>query len=295
MKIRLFICNAIIKQLDLSISEIMEKSIDTQDKNLNVRFIYAYAVFESTLTETLRYFLSAFPEKLEKSFTISKESILQTPLTQNIQYEIINSYIREFSSQKLSDYLDFYVKSMALTCSLKKENIELISKARNYIIHDNLISKSNLKYTVPKPSEFVTPEDLTTYVQELVDVLSLIKESLESKYISYTTEKLSRDLWSTVFSTSLVPFDKIWTISENTIHINDINEIKKYVQSLCRAEKLMFSIFLQQYSGELNDKLFKFNELPGIVSLNYRNRCLIIEIMQIFFAYPYLFNGEHFE
>ena len=72
---------------------------------------------------------------------------------------------------------------MALTCSLKKENIELISKARNYIIHDNLISKSNLKYTVPKPSEFVAPEDLTAYVQALVDVLSLIKESLKSKYI----------------------------------------------------------------------------------------------------------------
>ena len=39
-------------------------------------FIYAYSLFESTITEIVRYYLKAFPYKIDKNITVNKELVL---------------------------------------------------------------------------------------------------------------------------------------------------------------------------------------------------------------------------
>ena len=46
------------------------------ENNAKPAFIYAYSIFESTITELLRYYLNAFPEKLGKNFVIEKKDLL---------------------------------------------------------------------------------------------------------------------------------------------------------------------------------------------------------------------------
>ena len=57
------------------------------------------------ITELLRYYLNAFPEKLGKNFVIEKKDLLATAKTQAILLKLIDQHIRKFSSDTLISYL----------------------------------------------------------------------------------------------------------------------------------------------------------------------------------------------
>lgn len=291
---RLFVCKRIVKQIEAGV-EAIEKNINLLDESsMKAQYIYIYALFESTLTETIRYYLTAFPEKINKSITVSKELLLSSSLTSVVVLDVINSYIRSFSSDTLANYIEFYLKTMAISVDVDVNQINRISTARNTIVHDNLKTSSILPYVVPKESEEIKASDLKNGSLYLKKLLSEIADAVNDKYYKYTLEKVCRSIWDEIFFTPILRFDNVWVINGDSIYVRNYEKLRKKYAGLSGAEKLLFSIFMQQYSGSINDQIFKFNDLPAIYSLDTNSREKMINILEVFLTHPYLFNGEKY-
>lgn len=61
---RIFICEELINNLELNINKIKEIQDKIKLENYEAYFIYAFALFESCLSEAMRHMLKAFPEKI---------------------------------------------------------------------------------------------------------------------------------------------------------------------------------------------------------------------------------------
>lgn len=64
------------------------------------------------------------------------------------------------------------------------------------------------------------------------------------------------------------------------------------MNNISNSEHLLISIFFQQYSNNLNELLHSFKDMPALVSLDENAKNKIIEIINFFKYYPYIFNGE---
>ena len=232
--------------------------------------------------------------KINKNITVSKELLLSSPLTSVVELDVINSYIRSFSSDTLSNYIKFYLKTMEISVDVNDNQIKRISNLRNTIVHDNLKTSSMLPYVASKSIEKLKLNDLQKDTLYLKQLLSDIAGAVSDKYYKYTLEKVCRSIWEETFCTPLLKFDNVWVIDESSIYIRNIEKMNEKCAELSRGEKLLLSIFLQQYSNSINDKIFKFNDLPAICSLDTCFREKIINVLQILIAHPYLFNGEKF-
>ena len=73
--------------------EIQNITNDMSESSKKPSFLYAYSLFESTITEILRYYLNAFPEKIDKNINIGKAELLSSPAT----YDIISNSITKTS------------------------------------------------------------------------------------------------------------------------------------------------------------------------------------------------------
>lgn len=135
--IHFFISDDIITFIDNKQKEIQESHLLVIRDNTKPAFIYAYSIFESTITEILRYYLNAFPEKIDKSIKIYKDELLKTSKTKDIISQLINHYIRNFSSDTLFNYLTFFFNTLSIENNTDKASVSEISTWRNKIVHDN--------------------------------------------------------------------------------------------------------------------------------------------------------------
>lgn len=288
---RLFVCREVVSQIDASIDLVEQNITLINEQSMKAQYIYIYSVFESVLTETLRYYLASFPEKIEKNIMISKEQLLSSPLTGVVTLDVINTYIRGFSSDSLRKYIEFYLKTLELAVDFDGRDIQRIVSVRNTIVHDNFKTSSILCYVAPKNSEELKASVLRSDCLCLKNLLSEISVAVNEKYQKYTLEKVCRTVWEEIFFTPLLKFDDIWRIDKGIIHIREFDK-EKYT-CLGTGEKTLFAVFLQQYSTSLNDKLFGFKDMAAICSLDNSSREKLINIIQIFIAHPYLFNGAN--
>ena len=217
--VRLFVCKEFVNQIDAGIGAIDENINLMNENSMKAQYIYIYALFESTLTETMRYYLSSFPEKINKSITVSKELLLSSPLTSVVELDVINSYIRSFSSDTLSNYIKFYLKTMEISVDVNDNQIKRISNLRNTIVHDNLKTSSMLPYVASKSIEKLKLNDLQKDTLYLKQLLSDIAGAVSDKYYKYTLEKVCRSIWEETFCTPLLKFDNVWVIDESSISV----------------------------------------------------------------------------
>ena len=256
-------------------------------------FLYAYSIFESTITEILKYYLNAFPEKLDKNITIEKNELLSSPLTYDIIYNFTNAYIRKLSTKTLSQYLHFFQETLSIKFSFDDNIINEISKTRNNITHNNSASILQQMHILHyKVLPIIPLKNIENYINILIDVLDSINNQICKVYNKYNYEFLLRNIWSYAFSTPVLAFDLIWNFKNGALQINDINQVKLCINSISSSEHLLVSIFFQQYSNNLNELIHSFKDIPALVSIddNWKNK--IIEIINFFKYYPHIFNGE---
>lgn len=291
--IRFFVHNDInlfISNTKLEIQNILNDITETSKKPY---FLYAYSLFESTITEILRYYFSAFPEKIDKNINIGKNELLSSPTTHDIILNSINTYIRKLSTKSLYQYLSFFKETLSINFYFDYNIINEISKVRNDITHNN----ANLElqrihifnYNVsPMPSL----KSIKNYINTLTSILDSIDTQICKVYHKYSYEFLLRSIWSYVFPTPVLAFDQIWSFNNGILQINDINKVKSLMNNISNSEHLLISIFFQQYSNNLNELLHSFKDMPALVSLDENAKNKIIEIINFFKYYPYIFNGE---
>lgn len=258
-------------------------------------FIYAYSLFESTITEIIRYYIKAFPYKIDKTISVNKDLFLTSPRASNIIDAIIDQNIRKYSSQSLYAYIQFFISIQDLDLSLNEHKIKDISDLRNSIVHDDIKNSLIYKHTNNTKSYNQNPP-ISLYENHIcyfIEILDLYNTSMGKKYYEYTLDKLARAIWEYTFSTPVLPFDAVWEYhSEGYLTIKDIDDLKSRATSLSKSEHLFLAIFLQQYNNDLNNYIHDFNKIPSLVSIDKYNKAKLVELIDFFDSFPLLFNGE---
>lgn len=289
--IRFFVCEDICTLINNKINEIAQTISGMNETSLKPLFLFSYSTFESVITEILRYYLIAFPEKLDKNLSIGKDELLSVSSTHDIILNSVNKYIRKYSSETLLDYLSFFNNTLSLDISINEKLIESISQTRNIITHDDYNSEL-LFIHIHHDIKSLDCNNIKAYMNYLITLLKEISIHINNTYKKYNYEFLLRNVWSFAFSSPLLNFDSIWEFdSSGSLHIKDLKQIKKQISGISRSEHLFLAVFLQQYSDSLNDSLHSFSKLSALVSLDTQNKNKIIEIIKFFEYYPLLFNG----
>lgn len=294
--IRFFVSNdvtALISKRKIEINSYEKILMRTDEKYIEPIFVYSYSIFESTITEILRYYFNAFPEKIDKNISIGKEELLSTSMTHDILLSYVEEYIRKYSSKALSEYLHFFEKTLDIKISLDLLLVDKISNQRNIIMHDSfkrdLLSLYIYNEKLPCSNRAV----LQSHVRFLNELLDIISDKICSKYAAYTKERLVRCVWNSVFSSPILRFDDIWNFDTNgALSIRNFEAIKEKVKDISRTERLFLAIIFQQFNNNINEELFSFRELPPFVSLDNESKNKLIKLIDFFKYYPLFFGGE---
>ena len=258
-------------------------------------FIYAYSLFESTITEITRYYIKAFPHKIDKNISVNKDLFLTSSRSSDIIDTIIDQNIRKYSCKSLYEYIHFFISIQDLDLSLNEYKIREISDLRNSIVHDDIKNSLMYKHTNNTKSYNKNPPTslYKDHICYFIEILDLYNTCIEKKYHEYTLDKLARSIWKNTFSTPLLSFVAVWEYhSEGYLTIRDINDLKSRAASLSKSEHLFLAIFLQQYNNDLNSYINNFNQIPSLVSIDTHNKAKLVELIDFFDSFPLLFNGE---
>lgn len=294
--IRFFVSDdvtSLISKRKIEINSYAKMLMRTDEKYIEPIFVYSYSIFESTITEILRYYLNAFPEKINKNINIGKEQLLSTSMTHDILVSYIEEYIRIYSSKTLSEYLRFFKETLNIDVSLDLPLVDKISKQRNIIVHDNFKRDLLSLYINNVKAPCSNGAELLSYIRFLNEILDILSVKICSKYAEYTKEKLVRCVWNSVFSTPVLRFDDIWNFGTNgALFIKNFETIKEKVKVISSTERLFLAIIFQQFNNTINEKLFSFREIPSFVSLDNESKNKLIELINFFKYYPLFFGGE---
>lgn len=288
---RFFVCRDVSTLISKKTEEIQSTLSNMNEKTLKPSFIYSYSIFESTLTEILRYYLIAFPEKLDNNLTMEKDELLSTSSTHDIILSSVNKYIRKYSCKTLLEYISFFKESLSIEIYVDNNKVKKVSKLRNSITHDDANSELLLShiYQHDLPLSYF---DVQNYILYFYDLLNDILDQINKVYNKYTYEFLLRNVWEYTFSTPHLSFDSIWEFNPNgVLQIRDLDEVEKRISDISSSEHLFLSIFFQQYSNTLNEKLHSFHNIPALVSLDSDSKDKLINIITFFKYYPLFFNG----
>lgn len=293
INVEFFICKDIIQLINEKQHEIVDMISNAEKQSSKALFVYSYAIFESTITEILRYYLYAFPEKIDKRcFEIEKDELIATPITYDILQGIVDRYIRKYSSESLLKYLNFFERTISVKLEINEHNIEKISEMRNHIIHDDL-KYSLLCRHMHSKEVLLNYQDMVDCMSVLLKLLEKISGEIGDVYRDYTKERLVRNLWKYVFFTSLLNFDKIWTADKNgELRLGDIELIKEMSTLICRSEQLFLAVFLQQYNSSINGEISPYEKIPPLVGLDSESKRKLVKIVTFFSYFPLFFCGE---
>lgn len=301
---RIFICEELVNNLESNISRIKKVQPDIDANNYEAYFIYAFALFESAFCEAIRHILGAFPEKInsEKYLSLSAEDICNNLFSpQGIFETLIENQIGKVSKGSALKIVVETESICAIKLSYDIKRLETISFIRNQITHENTPSRQvgwNKGSRHPDKEEVV--ENCKKDIAYLLDVLVEFSIRMKEKYNKYTKYKMLKEFWNTMFDTPLLRFEDciflrveaIWSSGKKVVGFN-FDHIKKVSNGISSSEKFFLSILLQQYSQSINEKFFKFSDIPMLVSISGKKEIYIF--LHVMTLYPYLFNGMSME
>lgn len=290
-----FVCNDVSNSIHDTITTLDSIATSITEDTKKPYFIYAYSLFESTITEIARYYIKAFPYKIDKSITTNKDLVLTSSRSSTIIDDMIDQNIRKYSYKPLYEYLRFFIFIHDLDLSIDESEFKKISDLRNSIVHDDIKNSLIYKHTnYTKCSD--KNENITLYkeyIHYFIQFLNLYNTCMEAKYSDYTLDKLVRAIWKNTFSTNLLPFDAVWEYhSDGHLKLRDTKDLKKRANSLSSSEHLLLAVFLQQYNHEINKYVHSFNDIPSLVSLGGDVKSQLVDLIDFFDSFPLSFNGE---
>lgn len=298
-RMRILVCEELINDLKVNIKKINDMSLQLDDNNYEAFFVYSFALFESGICEVLRRILAAFPEKLsdEKQPKLKHSDIFDNIYSPNFIIDtIINAEIKSISKGNALALLNKAQSLIAIELPFDRAVMEEVSVYRNRLAHDNTMSNREYLLGVRTLNNNIFSLDKAKFfIDILTKVLSEFELCLKTKYQKYTKFKLIKELWGEIFTTPLLRFEDCILIRQSTFdkgaNVVGINfdHLDKVVKSTSSSEKFFLSFLLQQYSGSINDRYFKFNDIPGLVSITSNTN--ISKILYVFNIYPNLFNG----
>lgn len=301
---RIFICEELINNLEFNINKIKKIQSKIDMDNYEAYFIYTFALFESALCEAIRHILSAFPEKInsEKQLTLSAKDIYTNIFSpQEIFETLIENEIQKVSKGSALKIVAEVESICAVQLTYDTKRLQSISATRNQITHENTPSRQvNSNRESKRRDEIEITENYKNDIAYLLSILTELSLKIKETYSKYTKYKMLKEFWNTLFSTPLLRFEDCVFVREGAMGGSkrkvvgfNFDHIKKASNSISSSEKFFLSILLQQYSQSINERFFKFSDIPMLVSISDKKEIYIF--LHVMTLYPYLFNGMSME
>ncbi|WP_313162648.1 hypothetical protein [Sedimentibacter sp.] len=297
---RIFICEELVNNLESSINRIKKIQMNVDANNYEAYFIYAFALFESAFCGAIRHILGAFPEKInrEKYLSLSSEDICNNLFAPQVIFEtLIENEIRKVSKGSALKIVVEAERIFAIKLSYDTKHLEDISIIRNQITHENTPSRQDNRIIESKHLEKrEIIEKCKKDIIYLSDILLEFSIKIKGKYSKYTKYKMLKEFWDTLFDSPLLRCeDCIFLREEVASNSNkkvvgfNFDHIKRVSNSISSSEKFFLSILFQQYSQNINERFFRFSDIPMLVSISDKKKIYLF--LHVMVLYPYLFNG----
>lgn len=281
---RIFISEKMVRPIYKNLDKMKSLINNIDDRDYEARYIYSFALFESAICGAVGNILMAFPEKGKKipqHISQVYRDLLYPPMLHDILWDVVRSEMRAINKGDASKVLKTAMDYCSINMTYDEKRLSDISKKRNVLTHENTWSVND--------SDVMSLQESRQDMTYLHEILLQFAANLEDKYGTYTLERLVKDFWRELFNTPLLPFSKCIKFRPE-VRLN-LEHLKGVAQSLCSIEKYYLSLLVQQYSPCCNDILFKFADLPLLVSVADKRKLYLI--LNLFTIYPDLFNGKH--
>lgn len=298
------LCDELIKPFELTLSEYTNIMNDIllieKDYLIKSIFVYIFSLFEVTLNNSLEYYLNCIPAKLKTNngeFKIQKDALIENSMMCDLVEYIVEEHVISISYKNLDEYMKIYCD----TFNINSNDGELLEKlkekkaSRNLLLHNNLVVNRKYLQTAGKHKRAdktgiklrINKEYILETINLLMSILKDLESTLTSKYGEYTKLKALRDTWNYMFESPMLVFNNYWVVKDGKVIGFNENEAKKYISSLSSSEKTMLSIWIQHFSGSINDRYFKFTDVRMWTGLE-EDVSFFIDILN---RYPHIFQG----
>ncbi len=235
---------------------------------LHGAFAVGVAYLEVGLADSLRYFLTQFPQKMGKEeFRFSKDEFMAN--YSRLIKAASDRYVMGLSYKSFSEFLATFGDILSLEWGAENHGLEAdvqeIEATRNLLLHNNLVvNDPYLEQAGEKKRADAKDRSLPcdcTYVQaSIAKMLALCERLVEAanhKYHNYTVIAANRRLWAFLFSSPCMPYDEFWKVDE------DNDRIVAYKMGHCEkqlasSEILLLGLWRAHFSGN-SDYLSRFN------------------------------------
>ncbi|WP_339181047.1 hypothetical protein [Oceanobacillus sp. FSL W7-1293] len=172
---RIFVCEELIHNIKVNLNEIKSIQANLDQVNYKAYYIYAFALFESSICEAIRHILASFPEKIRKNqqlnnFTELVYNNLYSPIS--ILAEVIKKEIEKINKGSAQSIVNEAERICDVKLTYDKNYLKEISDIRNKITDENTTSKQEYLFG---SSNFVAKQRYSMKkLKELISYLIVI-------------------------------------------------------------------------------------------------------------------------
>lgn len=291
----LLVNSELITDLGLSINEMVDHLKVVNKENYKMVYIYAYSLFEGAIHQLAKSICYAFPQKIFKK-AINNNKLNYKDIFNDINgiNKLIDDFLLKIDKKSLDNMLKEYLGIVSIDVSYDEKQLIEISRNRNVIVHNNSRKINNTHMRVARPEhEKLNFETIKSNIIYLIELLREIKIKVNDKYSEYTFKKLMDESIKYTLGNSLGDYSIFYAIREDNTITLDFAKIKILARYLSTSEKLLFSIWLQQYSESISESVdINVSSFPMIIGMDDNTINKIMYIIKFFYRFPYVFQGQ---
>ena len=261
-------CKKLLRPIENANIKLAEIEQEIEDESLSAinrhgLFVLSLSIFEIMFADILKYYLSNFPEKLDKNAKFQKEELLRYQfrlLEINIEKTINTQGYKPFD-----EYVKYLIDTLAINSvydSLPIYNLIEIKETRNLLLHNNLVVNQNYLFKAGNQARAsrlgsklkIEVEYLRQTIKYIYNFNTILHDAINRKYSKYTHVKSIKNLWDYLFKTPILQFDECWEVDEE----NDRVEFFKLTprrqsrlkNSLSNSELMFFGMWKAHFNGD---------------------------------------------
>jgi len=265
-KPNLLILENLLRPAELTASGISEiageaKEPDIADVVRHGLFVLAVAHVETMLSDTLKYYLSVIPQKIEKeNLSVSKDELLAH------QFDLVEVQIEKLLQglfyKSIDDILAYFCSVLSLDAKADNLSAPLreIKATRNILLHNKLVSNSayielageNRRVARAGENLKITPSYLTGSVDTLLLFVAKVNRLIRAKYKDYTRLAAIKRLWAFTFKSPVMPFEDFWVFDEKADRLS-FRKKGKHEDCISGSEAAFLNVWRAHFSGYTTD------------------------------------------
>jgi hypothetical protein len=223
-------------------------------------FALAVSAMEVGLSDSLKYYLQNFPEKIPREFV--RNLVNSVPVdghdlvvssseryTTKLSYDSFHGFLRRYES----------LLSIGVSAELPEllQQIQEIKATRNLLLHNGLeVNDFYLEQAGEKKRAKYREKKLTidrTYVEasllSLAQFLDAISSALAQKYSDYTNLAANRRLWNYLFESPVMPYTDFWDVDETEDRVVAM-KYGPYEKQLSSCELVFLGLWRAHFNGD---------------------------------------------